>query len=166
MMDPARQMARRTRRPETVDRTKENPMRNPVLLVAATLVLAACADDHPSAPTATRTVASRSLSPLSSTAPSPQAKPTDQVGFTKVVEVQGVSGHVDAGAAGVASVACPAGTMVVGGTYRLVFFDAASTPPWIYKNDTDGQNGWSVTIVNEQPGSFGLTYRAIAYCAS
>lgn len=142
-------------------------MRNHILLLSTAVLLAACADDHPSAPTS-RSVASRAAgdAAVSSTAPSSQAKPTDQVGFTKVTEVMSPNVHAGPGDNVVASVACPAGSVVVGGSFRLIFFNAGSTPPWIFKNDSDGQNGWSVTIVNQQPGAFDLTYRAVAYCAS
>jgi hypothetical protein len=139
-------------------------MRTPILLLAA-LCIAACDTQQPTAP-----AKARSLSPSGSAAgqlaPSPQAKPTDQVGFTTVTAVSGPNVTVFAGKAVESDVLCPAGSVVVGGTYRYVFFDATTTPPWIFKNDTDGTNGWSVTIVNQQPGAFQLTYKVIAYCAS
>ena len=141
-------------------------MRTPILFLAV-LCVAACSDtQQPTAP-----AKARSVSPISSAAaqlaPSPQAKPVDQVGFTKITTVEGPNNTVLVGGVSVSSVLCPAGSVVVGGTYRFVFFNAAgATPPWIYKNDTDGTNGWSVTLVYEQPGAFQLTYKVIAYCAS
>jgi hypothetical protein len=144
-------------------------MRNHVLLLSAALLLAACGDDHPSAPTASRGISGSHSAGDASSVVGPvwgQSKPTDQVGFTKVTAVVGPHTPVAAGAAGLSTVLCPAGSVVVGGSFRYIFFDDATTPPWIFKNDTDGQNGWSVTIVNTTPGSFQLTYQVTAYCAS
>jgi len=144
-------------------------MRNHILVLSAAVLLAACGDDHPSAPTSPRALsgsrAAGDLSPALSV-PSGQAKPTDQVGFTKITPVVGPHTPVAAGGAAVSTVLCPAGSVVVGGSYRYIFFDGSTTPPWIFKNDTDGQNGWSVTIENTAPGSFQLTYQVTAYCAS
>jgi hypothetical protein len=143
-------------------------MRNHILVLSAVL-LAACGDDHPSAPSSARGISgSRSAGDLrSAVAPvSGQSKPTDQVGFTKITPVVGPHTPVAAGGAAVSTVLCPAGSVVVGGSYRYIFFDGSTTPPWIFKNDTDGQNGWSVTIANTAPGSFQLTYQVTAYCAS
>jgi hypothetical protein len=136
-----------------------------VLLLSAVLVAVACSDNQqPTAP------ASRSLAPVGSAAgqfaPSGQGKTTSPIGFTKVAEVLGPIAYVDAGAAGASSAACPAGTVVVGGTHRFNFADASTTPPWIWQNDTDGQNGWRVLMVNKHADAFQLSFRAVAYCAS
>lgn len=144
-------------------------MRNHILVLSAAVLLGACGDDHPSAPNASRGISgSRSAGDVSpaAAAVSGQSKPTDQVGFTKITAVVGPHTPVAAGGAGLSTVLCPAGSVVVGGSYRYIFFDGSTTPPWIFKNDTDGQNGWSVTIVNTAPGSFQLTYQVTAYCAS
>lgn len=144
-------------------------MRNHILLLSAAVLLAACGDDHPSAPSTSRAVsgtrAAGDLAPALSL-PSGQSKPTDQVGFTKITAVEGPNTPVTAGAAALSAVPCPAGSVIVGGTYRFIYFNSSTTPPWIYKNDTDGTNGWSVTLVNTAPGAFQLTYKVIAYCAS
>jgi hypothetical protein len=137
-----------------------------LLLLSAVLVAVACSDNQqPTAP-----ANSRSLSPdgaaAAQLAPSGQGKTTSPIGFTKVAEVLGPIAYVAAGAAGASSAACPAGTVVVGGTHRFNFADASTTPPWIWQNDTDGQNGWRVVMENKHPDAFQLSFRAIAYCAS
>ena len=102
-------------------------MRNGLLLLTAAVVLSACADDqHPAAPASRSGLASRSVSgdaaPSGQLALSPQAKPTDQVGFTKTFVAFGVEAFLSRGVteSAFSHADCPAGSVLVGGGYEIV----------------------------------------------
>lgn len=145
-------------------------MRNHHLLLAATTLFAACADDqHATAPinagrARSNTAADAGVS--TQAAVNPQAKPTDQVGFTTVTEATSAAFQVLAGTGHSLVATCPAGTTVIGGTYAITDYQSASTPPWIVYNRRDAQNGWTVGVSNEQLGGGSLRFTVTAYCAS
>lgn len=145
-------------------------MRNRLFLLAATVFFTACADDqHATAPANARSSRSNAAAdgrPSEQAAVNPQAKPTDQVGFTTVSEVTSAPFYLAAGAGKSLTATCPAGTTVIGGTYRIVQYLAASTPPWVVYNARDAQNGWSVGLSNATLSAGVLTFTVTAYCAS
>jgi hypothetical protein len=139
-------------------------MRNHILLLSTALLLAACTDDqHPTAATSAKAAGDVRPTVQSVT---PQAKPADQVGFTKITKVTSLANFIWAGSTGTASVTCPAGSTVVGGTHRLYGYVATATPAWIVKSEDDSQNGWTVIIDNSQAGGQPVNVIAVAYCAS
>jgi hypothetical protein len=151
-------------------------MRSRLFLFAATILFVACADDQHSTAPASRTAGSRSasgnLSASTQNVGSPQAKPIDQVGFTKITEVISTNMVISKGGQDSRTAVCPAGSVVVGGGFRFIGFNAAGgTPPWISNSGREdlggGQFGWLVVIDNEQPGAAdGIDVEVLAYCAS
>jgi hypothetical protein len=107
-------------------------MRNHILLLSTALLLAACADDqHPTAPTSAKAAGDARPATQSVT---PQAKPTDQVGFTKITKLTSLASFIWPGSTGTASVTCPAGSTVIGGTHRLYGYVATATPAWVTRS--------------------------------
>ena len=124
-------------------------MRNRLLLFSAAVLLSACADDpHTTAPASRSGSSSRSAAgdvmPSGQGIRVPQAKPTDQVGFTQVFTVQEpVFTHVSKGSTGTGTATCPAGSHVIGGYYTITFDGTA--PDFTYISaGIDQANGWSV----------------------
>jgi len=147
-------------------------MRTSFLFVslAAAVALAACSDhDQLTSPTAkVRPEASNVSTEASQASPSPQAKPVDQVGFTKVVFYVGDWITFDAGSGGFVMVACPPGTVVTGGGYDAII---NGTPPLVYKSRPIGAGepsggGWKVWLSNAQVGAAPVKVSAWAGCAS
>jgi hypothetical protein len=93
------------------------------------------------------------------------AKPTDQVGFTKVTTAQSNNVFVPPGAQGELIATCPAGSTVIGGTIHYLTYFTPASPPWIISAMND-KNGWDVTVVNQQSGAGNVNFYAVAYCAS
>jgi hypothetical protein len=75
----------------------------------------------------------------------PQAKPTDQVGFTQVFKVEAPEyTHIVKGSVGSNTATCPAGSTVIGGYHVLT--SLASAADFIYVGSgLDGANGWVIT---------------------
>jgi hypothetical protein len=144
-------------------------MRNTLILLSLAAVVAACSDQpQPTSPLARRSVngqAAGSVSPIGALV-SAQGKPTDQVGFTKVTEVTGDNLVIQPGQVRTVSATCPAGSTLIGGGHRVLTHLTGTAPPWILAAEDDGQNGWLVTISNEQPGASTVNYRATAFCVS
>jgi hypothetical protein len=144
-------------------------MRNRLLLLAAAVVLSACADDqHATAPASRSGLSGRSASgdagPSGQATGNPQAKPIDQVGFTKITRVVSPTATSHANAAATATATCPAGTTLVGGGHEILVL-SAPVPPFVRSSAGD-QNEWSVLVTNSLPGAIDVTFHAIAYCAS
>jgi hypothetical protein len=137
-----------------------------LLALGAALVVAACSDNQ-SSPTSPRT-ASGSVHPANaasaSLAPSPNAKPVDQVGFTKITKVVGPVVTLGSDQSGSSTATCPSGTTLTGGGHMFTLFVIA-TPPWVYKSADDSNNGWLVSVV-VLPGANQVAFEAVAYCAS
>jgi hypothetical protein len=136
-------------------------------LGAVLTIAAACADEQPTSPAAARNT-TRTSSPAAA-APSSQivgaqAKPTDQVGFTKVFTVEGPFVQVDY-AAGLltATATCPAGSTAIGGTYAISNWAQARYFIYIAAK-LNGANGWGVTGHVMEPGAFAIVSATVT-CA-
>ena len=143
-------------------------MRNFITLLAAATLIVACADDpHPTAPALRSSArsANGTVGPAAQSAPSGQAKPVDQVGFTKITTVSASSGWVPAGSSGDATANCPDGTTVISGGFITSGGPISATPPSLAISRIEG-NGWHVKFVNGAPGSIALFFDVFAYCAS
>ena len=125
-------------------------MRNRIMLLAAaaTVMLAACADDQrPTAPAyppgpSARATAGPDVSPSN---PAAGAKPTDQVGFTKVFTVTAQPfTNILRGTTGIATATCPAGSTPVVGYYGVYYPQANANELSFVWGGLDGNNGWSV----------------------
>lgn len=145
-----------------------------LMLAAATLVLAACADDqHPSAPASPHSVgrssASGDVAPGTQTISTPNAKPQDQVGFTKVVYVGSGNISAPAGQTSGGSATCPAGSIAISGGYTL-YVTAGAPSPLVTSTSPSGPTpnptGWSVAISNEAAGAGAAVFQVYALCAS
>jgi hypothetical protein len=150
-------------------------MRNRLLLLAAAVLLSACADDqHATAPASRSGLAGRSASgdaaPSGQATGNPQAKPIDQVGFTKVVTYFGAPVTLNPGQATSAQATCPAGTVVTGGGHDLDVQSVGTVPLLVrsrpLQSGNDPATGWLVTFSNTQAGSGTLQFWAWVACAS
>jgi hypothetical protein len=146
---PARQSVSRTFQSE-ITLFREYIMRNRLFLLAAAVLLSACADDqHTTAPASRSGLSGRSLNGEATASgkaiANPLAKPTDQVGFTQVFTVgEPDFTHISKGNTGTGTATCPAGSHVIGGYYTITFHDTA--PDFTYISaGIDQANGWSVT---------------------
>jgi hypothetical protein len=125
-------------------------MRNRLFLLTATVVLSACADDqHATAPASRSGLSSRSAAgnfgPGTQGAGLPSAKPTDQVGFTKVFVVRAaIYTIVSKGDYGTATATCPAGSVVIAGSYRIPTLQSSAGDFAYVDGGVDGNNGWFV----------------------
>lgn len=137
-----------------------------LLLISTALVLAACSDNpQPTAPRNTGSAAA-DREVISRGGNTNNAKPTDQVGFTKITRVQSVSTTYLPGYTYTLVATCPAGTTVVGGGYRI--FGGGVNRPGIDMSDVDEPshaNAWSVLLTDPVTGSTGNAY-SVAFCAS
>jgi hypothetical protein len=152
-------------------------MRNRLLLplLTAAVVLAACADDqHTTGPASRSGPSSRSgsgdVTPTGQAIANPQAKPTDQVGFTKVAAVYGVPVNLAANASENATVACPVGSFSTGGGFDMVLTDVGSIPTIRTSRPTKTPagvpDGWLISVTNIQPGAVAAQIQAWVLCAS
>jgi hypothetical protein len=140
-------------------------MRTQLLLLASTLFIAACADNQqPTAPASNRSVSPKG-SAAGQLAPSPHAKPTDQVGFTTIVRVLSSTAVSAPNTPAFALASCPSGTTLVGGGHQFVSF-APSAPPFVATSADNEANQWVVYVANSLPGAVSASFRAYAYCAS
>lgn len=141
-------------------------MRNILLLATAALFLGACSDDqHPSAPASSRNA---DRFPAASLSPSPQAKPIDQVGFTKITRVLTQPHVLPAGEVAEATAVCPDGTVLTGGGYSTSVFPNLSVDarPYIADSWSANGNGWYVRAFNNATGATEIIFWAYALCAS
>ena len=133
-------------------------MRTCIMLLTAAVVLSACADDqHPTGPASRSAVTSRSAAgdaaPSGQLNVNAQAKPTDQVGFTKVFTVTGAPilvGPSPNSAIGSATATCPAGSQAIGGSYS-VGPDFVAPYVTITSFGLNGANGWTVVVWHNNP---------------
>ena len=134
------------------------------------VALAACSDDRVTSPAASRQNIDNRLTPPTTSAavntPS-QAKPVDQVGFTKITQVAGAYGWVLAGAMGEATALCPAGSTAVGGGFVFTGW-ATANPPMVsgsFQITEAEQTGWRVKV-NNHLGAVPTSFSPYAICAS
>jgi len=139
-----------------------------LLLLSAVFVAAACSDtQQPTAPTKSRALAPNE-SAGAQLSPSPQAKPTDQVGFTKITKVLTNPQVLPAGSVGELAAQCPAGSVLTGGGYSTSVFPNLSNDarPYIADSRDGGSNGWYVRVFNTATGATEIVFWAYVYCAS
>lgn len=145
-------------------------MRNRLFLLTAAVLLSACADDqHTTAPATSRAARSGVLGDVGPSArglANAQAKPVDQVGFTKVTYVSSAIIQLPAGQSTQTTATCPDGSTAIGGGYNVTGYLAGATPPFVRFAGLDGQNGWMVRFSNEPAGAASFTYLVTVYCAS
>ena len=146
-------------------------MRTNFLLVSLAAMVVACSDRQPTSPAATTRQSVRPSTdigaPINGATPAPQAKPVDQVGFTKAVVVYADLILVSAGKAGGGTAWCPAGSVAIGGGYQYYTF---FTEPAVRANRPDTSDktasGWLVGILNTQAGAGDVNVRPYAVCVS
>jgi len=140
-------------------------MRNIALLLAATVVAVACADQNPSAPSRSSSGVASADNVANQPTQSASAKPIDQVGFTKISRVDNV-GTIGFGQDVTISVACPAGTVNTGGGYKNHTGIDVAHPVVVLASYFDVlSNKWTVRIINPSP-DVNVDFIAFAYCAS
>ena len=138
-----------------------------VILVSAAIMLAACSDS-PQA-TAPRSMSSHGSSAAGNAVLTtqgikvPDAKPADQVGWTKMV-ANLADGFVPAGGAATVTAKCPVGTTAISGGF--IADNANVLAPKMIGSYLDATNGWTVGLSNTAPGSFAFTFTVFAYCVS
>lgn len=120
-------------------------MRTSFLLLSTAFVLAACADDqHATAPSRSRSIGSSAASGDMATTQGlgiPQAKPQDEVGFTKVTTVKTGLLGLSPGFSGSATATCPLGTQLISGGYVLT---GSAGDFALDINGPNASNGWTV----------------------
>ena len=144
-------------------------MRNFITLLTAATLIIACADEpRPTAPVSGTSTTSTSPNHQATAdrAPVTDAKPADQVGFTKVIQVLSTAAVVPAGGFVGATATCPAGTTAISGGHQFVQWTGSAAAPQLVQNQRDWSNGWMVWFYNDAPGAVQFTFKAIAYCAS
>lgn len=139
-------------------------MRTNFLLVSLAAVVAACSDQQqPTSPAGKTRAPSADISaPSSATAPSPQAKPVDQVGFTKVAVIASDMVSALAGQYGSASAKCPDGWLATGGGYQLY----AGHPEVITdRSEYVPPRSWGLAVDNTK-GVTDATFKVWVVCVS
>jgi hypothetical protein len=132
------------------------------LLTVATLVVACGDEPHPTGPESRS--ANGQPRATSDKAPTEQAKPVDQIGFTKITRVYGTQVAVPAGASGASTATCPAGTMLISGGHFILGAAAATGAPRLSQSIDNDANGWSVLFANNFTGAGSISFLAVAYC--
>jgi hypothetical protein len=152
--------------------TKNGAIMRPLILLSTAVLLAGCADDqHSTTPTAPRSTSSSGITASNDAAASTQVvsnqgKPSDAVGFTKIVVVtspevllpalQGVVVHAD----------CPAGTTITGGGYSYNDLYYKASAPVATLASIPQYNGWWISVFNQALGAVDQRLTAYALCAS
>jgi hypothetical protein len=124
-------------------------MRNRLFLLTAAVLISGCGDQHATAPASRPGLSGRSVNgevtPSGNAIANPQAKPTDQVGFTQVFTVgEPEFTHISKGTTGTGTATCPAGSHVIAGYFSITFHDTARDFTYISAGINQA-NGWSVT---------------------
>ena len=154
-------------------------MRTPIALLAISIAFVACDDrQEPTSPrtdvtvpraATTAAVATPSSQTVVATAANsqatkaPGAKPTDQVGFTKLNYYEIGPMTVNAGNSGEMTLVCPTGSYVMSGGHRLQV--TGGTSPVLAASGAL-MNGWHVKIDNNLPGATAVTYQISVNCIS
>ena len=139
-------------------------MRTTLGLLATVIAIAACDDQQQPTSPPTETSSPRAAVTVASASPvakAPDARPADQVGFTKVQYFETGLISVNAGANGDYTLNCPAGTFVISGGHNLW----GGVSPLVRLSRADG-NGWHVLISNDAAGATFMTFRVSVNCIS
>ena len=140
-----------------------------LILLSSAFLFAGCADDQrsttPTAPLSTPTRITGSTGAAGQLASS-QGRPSDAVGFTKIVTVkspevllpalQGVVVHAD----------CPAGTTISGGGYSYNDLYYKASAPVATLASIPQSNGWWISVYNQAVGAVDQRLTVYALCAS
>ena len=145
-----------------------------IALSLAAAAAAACSqDDQPTSPAVARPDAAArvnaSVSPTTDGIRVPQAKPSDQVGFTKVILVWGTPINVAAGDDAGGSAQCPAGSVPTGGGFETLGTQPFQPPAITWMSRPDplvNPTGWVVAITNKVAGAATSTVTPYVLCAS
>jgi hypothetical protein len=145
-------------------------MRTYFLLVSLAAAAAACSEQQqPTSPaTAVRTEPRSSAAytdVANAAAPSPQAKPVDQVGFSKAVAIYSDPLYVPAGQLAAGTATCPVGSFAIGGGYNIFLtagIKVLSSHPDLVG---DVPRGWTLTMDNTAGATQG-GFRVWAVCVS
>ena len=144
-----------------------------LFLLSSLVAIAACADHNQlTSPLAGSTAAGAqhnvAATPLDASKAQPAgAKPTDQVGFTKVEMVVGTPTDITAGVFDSAYAFCPQGSSAVGGGFYGG--NVTGTPPSISSTGrpiVGSQTGWGITFDNRAAGSTTFKITAWVTCVS
>jgi hypothetical protein len=135
-----------------------------ISLLSVAVAVAACNDEQqPTSPVAGTLASVSTPTAVTQTARTPEAtaKPTDQVGFTKIQYFESTLIAVAAGATGAHVFNCPAGTFVVSGGHNIW----GGNGPLVRISRAAG-NGWEIQINNTQNGALPLSFSVGVNCAS
>ena len=126
--------------------------------VATALAIAtACSDQQPTSPARAGSATTASSSPAVSSmtqVANPQAKPTDQVGFTTVEYISSENVLVGPGQSQQGLVLCPTGSMPTGGGFQLANVTGTTPVIWYSRLAVVGADrGWRVIVSNKQAGA-------------
>ena len=138
-----------------------------ILLVSAAAVLAACSDSQSTAPSSmpSRSSAAGDVAPGGTNLTQPYAKPTDQVGFTKVTQIVSGAVSVNPGEYKWAVAYCPDGSFVVGGGHAMAINGNHDAPAFVGESRPDA-NSWRVGVSNYATAAQTATFQAWLLCAS
>ena len=135
-------------------------MRIATMLVASTILIAACGDNHPSSPLTSRSSASASVAPSDDPGKTASAKPNGGLALTTVTSPLA---HIDGVSITTrnAIATCPAGTMATGGGYWIDFGEMSAR---VQINAPYGGNSWRVLITDATTEA--IDFHAYVICAS
>jgi len=146
-------------------------MRTSILFLSLAAIVVACSEQQPTSPAA-KTPGVRpqaDASPSGGAAPAPQAKPVDQVGFTKAALAFSDLVTVAVGEFKDATAYCPAGAAAVGGGYQTYSLNGG-TQPIVFVNRPANligtPTGWLAGLTNNQAGAAQIYLRSYAVCVS
>lgn len=146
-------------------------MRTNFFLVSLAAMVVACSDQQPTSPAAGARPGVRPSADIGASAnaaaPAPQAKPVDQVGFTKAIVVYADLVSIPAGKFGDGTAWCPAGTVATGGGYQYYTFYTHPAVQVNRPNTSDKTaSGWLVGLDNTQAGAGDVLLRPYVMCVS
>jgi len=134
-------------------------MRIATMLIASSILVAACGDNHPSSPLTSRSSASASVAPSDPSNPA-AAKPGGGLTLTTVTSPLA---HIDGLSITTrnAIATCPAGTMATGGGYWIDFGEKSAR---VQINAPNGGTTWRVLITDATTEP--IDFHAYVICAS
>jgi len=143
-------------------------MRNLITLAAAAIMIVACADDpHPTSPaTSSGTRSANGNVQSADKAPVVQAKPVDQIGFTKITTVVSISAYVPPGQLVPFTATCPDGTTAISGGHFINGVAIGAPAAILQQSRLNDTNGWTVAFNNNVPGAGNMSFVVFVHCAS
>ena len=140
------------------------------ILGTALGIVAACSDQREPTSPATRATTRASSADVAAATSAPsaggQAKPTDQVGFTKITLIENYEVVPVGGSAQIIAL-CPVGSTVTGGGFSAGVYAVGKPIVSHSRVITIGnQNGWSIGIENTAAGAAAAGIHVHGLCAS